>query len=179
MALCVSPYDHGFFNSMPRWPASLPNHEALGGDEWIRKTFGPLFRKHQVQNIFGIQLLHQHFLLEDDEHLTDVNGTSTPWKSTTGIEPSSWAIDSTDKPKPLEFHVPHEGTPVPNWTVLQDFLKAFVQLLDSLGIRKLYGLALYPGDGFPGRVEMTIGRCNVNLTPFQVWQSNISTLSVC
>jgi len=44
----------------------------------------------------------------------------------------------------------------------------YLQAKETLSNAGIYGLGRYPGDGFPGRVEMTVGRSNVNLTPNQV-----------
>jgi hypothetical protein len=49
--------------------------------------------------------------------------------------------------------------------------KFFIELLDLilyLGVNSTYRLVCYLGDDFPGCVEMTMGRANVNLTPTQV-----------
>lgn len=52
----------------------------------------------------------------------------------------------------------------------QSFFAEYSAVVECLGIEGLFGFARYPGDGFPGRVEIGIGRCNVNLTPAQVRQ---------
>lgn len=31
-----------------------------------------------MEDLFGLQLLHQHFALHDGEYLTEINGNSTP-----------------------------------------------------------------------------------------------------
>ncbi|KAI0190541.1 hypothetical protein F4808DRAFT_453854 [Astrocystis sublimbata] len=46
-------------------------------------------------------------------------------------------------------------------------LKDGEYLTEQLKINGVYCLVVYPGDDFPGRVEMTVGRANVNLTPAQ------------
>ena len=139
-----------------------------------RRCLGPRYVWSLVPPVSSLESLwcstsSSTFFVRGWESLTEVNGISTPWKPTTGIEPSCWAIDNKDKLRPLEFHVPHEGKQVPlDWSANQDFLEAFVGLLDSHNARNIYSLTLYPRDRFPSRVEMTIGRCNVNLTPYQV-----------
>jgi hypothetical protein len=51
---------------------------------------------------------------------------------------------------------------------MQKFLIELSDLILYLRVNGTYGLVRYPGDDFPGRVKMTIGRANVNLTPTQV-----------
>jgi hypothetical protein len=121
----------------------------------------------------GIGLLHHHFPLEDNEYLTEVRGTSTTWKSQAGTRLSVWSFDAKEKSlKPLEFAMDddHGSVAYPDWesVQMQKFLMELSDLILFLGVNGIYGLVRYPGDDFPGRVEMTMGRANVNLTPTQV-----------
>ncbi|KAJ4318010.1 hypothetical protein N0V84_007064 [Fusarium piperis] len=142
MAL-VEHYGPVAFNSTPELlPQALRNHANAGGNDWVNETFGPLFRKHGVDNLLGLALLHHHFTLEEGELLTDVR---------------EFSMDGD------ESTVNH-----PNWAELRQFLEELSTVFVDRGVGKTYGLVRYPGDDFPGRVEMTVGRANVNLTPKQV-----------
>lgn len=57
----------------------------------------------------------------------------------------------------------------PDWESahIQNFLTELAEMILKSGADGVYGLARYPGDGFPGRTEITVGRANVNLTPKQ------------
>jgi len=172
MAICLNPYTADGFNATPLLPDALRMHEEAGGNEWIHETIGTLFRKHGVEKVLGIGLLHHHFPLEDDEYLTEVRGTSTAWKSQTGTRPSVWSFDAEEKSlRPLEFAMDDDRGSVayPDWESeqMQKFLEELSNLILYLGVNGTYGLVRYPGDDFPGRVEMTVGRANVNLTPTQ------------
>ena len=50
----------------------------------------------------------------------------------------------------------------------QSFFLEYSAIVKKLGIEGLFGFARYPGDGFPGRVEVGVGRTNINLSPAQV-----------
>jgi hypothetical protein len=50
-------------------------------------------------------------------------------------------------------------------------------IVKNLGVEGLFGFARYPGDGFTGRVEVGIGRTNINLTPTQVGKLSTLTFS--
>ncbi|KAM0417183.1 hypothetical protein ACHAPT_012820 [Fusarium lateritium] len=152
-------------------PKALRNHAKAGGNDWVHDTFGPLFRKHGVEKLLGLGLLHHHFPLEEGEFLTDVGGTSTAWESRTGSRPSVWAFDAEKLClTPLEFSMDDDESAVayPSWSELSPFLEELSALFVYLKVGMTYGLVRYPGDNFPGRVEMTVGRANVNLTPKQV-----------
>jgi hypothetical protein len=173
MAICLSPHTADIFNAIPLLPDALQKHKEAGGNKWIHETLGTLFQKHGVEKILGIGLLHHHFSLEDDEYLTEVRGTSTAWKSQTGTRPSVWSFDAKEKGlRPLEFAMEddHGSVTYPDWdsAQMQKFLMELSDLILYLGVNGTYGLVRYPGDDFPGRVEMTVGRANVNLTTTQV-----------
>jgi hypothetical protein len=161
-------------------PDALQKHEEAGGNEWVHETLGTLFQKYGVEKVLGIGLLHHHFPLEDDEYLTEVRGTSTAWKSQTGTRPSVWSLDAKGKSlRPLEFAMDddHGSVAYPDWESekMQKFLSELSDLILYLGVNGTYGLVRYPGDDFPGRVEMTVGRANVNLTPTQVCKHILHT----
>jgi hypothetical protein len=169
MKIGVKDYDISFFNATPDLPRALAKHAQVGGDDEIGK-FGPVFAKHSVEKLIGMTLIHHHFDLEPGEYLTEVAGTSTAWKSRTGTIPHVWALDSAEKVLvPLEFVMMDNPAPI-NWDdpVMQAFLEDFIETSKATKSAGVYGLTTYPGDDFPGRVEMTVGRANVNLTPTQV-----------
>jgi hypothetical protein len=181
MDITLSSYDAMAYNSTPLLNGALQKHNHAGGDEWIHTAFGNLFREHGVENILGLTLLHHHFPLEENEYLTEVHGTSTAWNSRTGSKPSCWALNHDDRTiLPLEFALDDDGhsVPYPDWesSSLQLFLKDLMFAIEGYGVAGIYGLGRYPGDGYPGRVEMTVGRANVNLTPSQVRLMQISHL---
>jgi hypothetical protein len=50
----------------------------------------------------------------------------------------------------------------------QSFFLEYATTVNKYGFEGLFGFTRYPGDGFPGRVEVSAGRTNINLTPAQV-----------
>lgn len=173
MTVQVLPYSVDSFNATPLLHDALLKHQEAGGNDWIHDTFGDLFRKHRVDKLLGIGLMHHHFPLACGEYLTDVRGTSTAWKSCMGTRASVWWLKGAGKElAPLEFSMEDDDDAVayPDWSspASQNFLTELSQLIVASGVDGLYGLVRYPGDDFPGRVEMTVGRANVNLTPAQV-----------
>lgn len=168
----VEPYSVAAFNSTPALDVALQKHENVGGNDWVHTVLGPIFQKHRLEKILGINLLHHHFRLENGEYLTEVSGTSTPWKSQTGAQASLWAFDADSLHlQPLEFSMDNDDSrvPYPEWLSdkMASFLKDLSDALTLYNVNGIYGLTRYPGDDFKGRVEMTVGRANVNLTPAQ------------
>ena len=126
-----------------------------------------LFRLHNVENDLGLVLLHKHSMLHDGERLTDVRGTSNPLTFKIG-QPSIWKISPDLKQLiPVEFSMENGDI---DWQKpsMQRFLAAFACLLAEYDAEYIFGLCRYPGDGYPGRTEFTVGRSNVNLTPKEV-----------
>ncbi|KAI0430526.1 hypothetical protein F5Y09DRAFT_341579 [Xylaria sp. FL1042] len=177
MAIRLHSYTATRFNATPGLPDALQRHQEAGGNDWVHNMFRPLFRRHGVEKILGIgvrvfRLLHHHFPLEDDEFLTEVRGTSTAWKSQRGTRPHVWALGAEEGSlTPLGFAMDDDQDflTYPDWESkqLQQFIRELSELIMNLNVDGVYGLVRYPGDDFPGRVEMTVGRANVNSTPAQ------------
>ncbi|KAK4150404.1 hypothetical protein C8A00DRAFT_46198 [Chaetomidium leptoderma] len=137
MAISVADYSTSDFNSLLDYADALPVFDGLDGDRLANGAMKDLFRRHNVQGTIGLALLHKHFNLCDGERVTDLRGTSNPVTFELG-EASTWMFS----PEP-----------------------EFSKLLVSMKADGIRGLCSYSGDGYPGRVEFTVGRSNVNLTP--------------
>ncbi|KAK4132536.1 hypothetical protein BT67DRAFT_457301 [Trichocladium antarcticum] len=135
MAIAVADYSTANFNLLLDYSDVLPIFDSLDGDHLANGAIKDLFRRHNVQGTIGLALLHKHFDLCDGERITDVRGTSNPSKI-------DWQTSS-----------------------MQAFLAEFSEMMVSMKANGILGLCSYPGDGYPGRVEFTVGRSNVNLTP--------------
>jgi len=187
MAVVLSNYREGSFNSLPPFEVAGPSFDKVDGAHIIANSMMPLFRKHSVERILGLQLLHHHFKLQPEERLVDFNGTSVPIAldidQLSNFTPSVWGIkcDNTEiELSPLEFALNSGDSTLDNsspWsksnfqeliTSKKEFFIEYTQLVRDLGIDNIFGFARYPGDGYPGRVEITVGRAHVNLTPTQV-----------
>ena len=187
MAVVLANYDHGSFNSLPPFEVASPSFDNVHGLDIVANIMTPLFRKHGVERTLGLQLLHQHFELQPKERLVDFNGTSIP--IVPGIDqllnftPSVWGIECANnkiKLSPLEFALnsgditldtssPWSKSNFDNFIASkEEFFIEYTQLVKDLGIEGIFGFARYPSDGYPGRVEITVGRTHVNLTPTQV-----------
>ncbi|KAK6401334.1 hypothetical protein LTR95_019200 [Oleoguttula sp. CCFEE 5521] len=165
MPIDVTQYSADAFNGLHDFPEALGRFDGINGDDLANTTMKDLFRRHGVESIFGLQLLHKHNTLAHGERLTDVRGTSNPLTFDVGGKPSIWGFDSgTNQVVPLEFSIDAEDI---EWQApaIQQFLHAFQATLLAEGAFRVLGLAQYPGDGYPGRVEFTVGRSNVNLRP--------------
>ncbi|KAG6040800.1 hypothetical protein E4U41_007017 [Claviceps citrina] len=164
MAITMAPYAVNKFNNLFDFSDALPKFDKLDGQRIANEDMQELFRRHKVENILGLALLHRHSLLDEEERLTDVRGTSNPLTFAAG-QPSVWKFDSDgQKLAPLEFSIEQREV---NWQDpnMQAFLAEFFDLVKKMDAIDVLGLCGYPGDGYPGRVEFTTGRSNVNLTP--------------
>jgi len=168
MAIGIAEYSPDNFNRLQDFRDALSGFDKLKGEVLASTTMKDLFRHHGVEGILGLQLLHKHDKLNDGERLTDVRGTSNPLTFDIGAIPSIWGFDSgIQQLVPLEYSLGAENIEwdAPN---MQKFLVAFRETIMEKGVADIFGLSLYPGDGYPGRVEFSVGRGNVNLTPEEV-----------
>ncbi|KID97318.1 hypothetical protein MAJ_06693, partial [Metarhizium majus ARSEF 297] len=175
MAITVAPYSVEEFNNLFDFGDALPKFDNLNGQKVANVDMRELFRRHGVDKILGLCLVHKHSLLNDGERLTDVRGTSNPLTFNAG-QPSIWKFNADgQRLAPLEYSLDQGEI---NWqdSNIQDFLTEFFKLLKAMRAIDILGLCGYPGDGYPGRVEFTSGRSNVNFTPDEA-QKYLSSMS--
>jgi hypothetical protein len=141
---------------------------------------GALIRDRQLENIFGVCLVHRHFEIGDNEKLVEYKGTATPWENgtevTTGgtVMAQSWFYYD-DKLVPFEFeYVPPGMEHGVDWEQIPvGFLTDLKSILDAHGSGRLLGLRRYPGDDYPGGVEVTQGKTNITFHPEDVYPYSI------
>ncbi|KAK3175468.1 hypothetical protein K4F52_010239 [Lecanicillium sp. MT-2017a] len=162
MAVQTMTYSVADYNALPDFADSLREFDALRGAHLAGGVMKDLFRKHGVETKLGLALLHKHCTLNADERMTEVRGTSNPITFSLG-KPHMWKLN-LDRLVPLEFSLGQCDT---DWEEhdMQEFLGEFWKTLVTYKADKVLGLCRYPGDGYPGRVEFTAGRSNINLTP--------------
>ncbi|KAH0542351.1 hypothetical protein FGG08_003289 [Glutinoglossum americanum] len=170
--LRLNSYDPEAFNKLPSISDAVAKFDAIDGDSLVSTSFRELFLRHNMDRTFGLILLHRHFELDQNERLVSYGDTSVPWqlsKISKNIMPSNWLLSGDGAIRPYEFcYTPamDEATG-PNLanSDQQAFFDALIELLHKHKAEGLWGLCRYPGDGFPGRVEITEGRANINLRP--------------
>ncbi|KAL2071340.1 hypothetical protein VTL71DRAFT_12575 [Oculimacula yallundae] len=165
-------YDPETYQRLPSISDAVANFDRIDGDSLIATTVRELFLSHKMDRTFGLILLHRHFDLDETERLVDYGGTAVPWrlsKASGNIRPSTWLLTADGGIRPYEFYytsVRDEATEpdLANADQLA-FFDALKTLLRKYNAEGLWGLCRYPGDDFPGRVEVTEGRANINLMP--------------
>lgn len=78
MAIEVVGYSVANFNRLLDYGDVLRKFDSLGGNDLAYGVVKDLFRRHNMEGVIGLALLHKQLLLEDGERLTDVRGTSNP-----------------------------------------------------------------------------------------------------
>lgn len=173
-ALGIESYDPLAFDNLPLISGAVAKFDAINGETLVSTVFRELFLRYQMDRTFGLTLLHRHFDLDKTERLVDYGGTSVPWrlgKISGSIQASSWLL-SDNGLRPYEFYytsVRDEATEPDVANANQRaFFHDFKGLLSKYKAYGVFGLCRYPGDDFPGRVEVTKGRANINLKPDDV-----------
>ncbi|OAA76549.1 hypothetical protein LEL_06233 [Akanthomyces lecanii RCEF 1005] len=152
------------YNTLPDVSSAFAAYDKCSGDALAKHLMRDLFRTHNVQGTFGLVLLHRHCLLSTGERMTAMRGAKSPAPSQLG-DPAVWRVNMADgRMIPVEFAL--EAGEV-DWRDLrlQVFVKEFLALLIEHHAHKHFGLCLYPGDGYPGHIEVTDGRSTVGLSP--------------
>ncbi|OAA58321.1 hypothetical protein ISF_06860 [Cordyceps fumosorosea ARSEF 2679] len=166
-------YSTDAYNSLPNVASAAAAYRACHGDLLTRQLMPDLFRRHAVQANLGLALLHRHHHhtgappLGAGESMTALSGTKSPAPRQLGV-PAVWRLDVADGHViPVEFSL--EAAPV-DWggDRLQAFVKEFAAVLREHSAEAHFGLCLYPGDGYPGHIEVEDGRDTVGLSPEEV-----------
>ncbi|KAF5609615.1 phosphotransferase enzyme family domain protein [Fusarium subglutinans] len=162
-------YDGDSYNKLPSIGEAAAAFTAINGNTLLDTAFRDLFVHHGMDRTFGLILLHRHFELGANERLVEYKGTSVPWLNNelaTNIRPHNWYL-SSGKVFPYEFYhsLSEDGPTLDlNNPDQQAFLDQFAKLLSRENAENLFGLCRYPGDDFEGRIEITQGRSNINLS---------------
>lgn len=138
----------------------------------LTTTIGQVFMKHEVQNLFGIILLHNHFSLDENEMLVNIGSVAVPWKTTSlaeqlqDVKGSAWRFTEHGV-APYEFT--YDATLLPDVSGFQPFLSELRVLLDCLGLTEKLGICAFRGEDLDSttQVEFTQGRANITL-PFDI-----------
>ena len=96
--------------------------------------------------------------------MTDIRGTSNPL-TFENVFPTVWGFSRDGQTiRPMEFSLEATNARLLTNLDVQKFLQEFSSTVKLHNLEDLLGLCHYPGDGYPGCLEFTVGRSNVNLT---------------
>lgn len=170
MATEILFYSSTCFNSLPTIEDAYMDLSNRDQDR-LFSDIGKIFVEHKVEGLFGLSLLHNHFLLEENEILVNIGPVSVPWKTTSlapqlqNVNSSAWMFTS-DGITPYEFI--HSESAVAAIENFPEFLHALHERLDALGLSNTFGIYAVDGKDNDGlRVEFTQGRANITL-PFDI-----------
>ncbi|KAF8453576.1 hypothetical protein BDZ91DRAFT_48753 [Kalaharituber pfeilii] len=155
----IASYDPSVYQSFQDFPEVAQAFRARKGKHFIN-TVRELYLRHNVENTFGVGLVHRHFNLAVDERLVQDGKVSTPWKlervNNTNIVPSAWAFRNGAL-YPYEFELVSEGSKAPD--LPPAFLRDLHALLVKNGYQDLLGINTYHKG--PSHEERTEGRANI------------------
>ncbi|KAF1363111.1 hypothetical protein EJ07DRAFT_173806 [Lizonia empirigonia] len=163
-------YNSSTYDGLPLLDQAAGRFDAKGGNEVV-KRLGAIFEKHQTERVFGLVLNHRHFSMEKDERLIEYRGISAPWtKMLDKSRPSTWYVSAQNECSPYEFEYCTDGMAnevdfEPGNPKYRPFIESINEILRESDLVEAFGLCRYPGDDYPGRVEATQGRVNINFHP--------------
>lgn len=142
----------------------------------IERIFKPLILRHKLECVFGIGLLHRHFKLYGGEKLIEFDDKLALPVELGDVEdefpggkilPSGWAVVD-GKLEPYEFYFEPLAGKELDYNRVGAFLTEYLEIVKAMGLEKTLCLRLFPGEGYVGGLEITIGRTNWNLSPDEV-----------
>jgi hypothetical protein len=172
-------YNPSVYNNLPLLAQAGQLFEAKQGNDVV-KRLGAVFQKHGTERVFGLVLNHRHFDMSQSERLVEYHGTSVPWTEMLDkIRPSTWYISGRNVCSPYEFDYCADGImsevdSAPSDPRYHPFIESLNKILHETDLVGAFGLCRYPGDDYPGRVEVTEGRANINFHPDDVRSLSVS-----
>ena len=169
MSIQIIPYSVAEFNKIPSLGVSNKQFHTKRGEDFVLGTLRPILLEHKMCDIFGVQLLHNHFELKEDEKLVDLNNQATGWKLDDDdklmggqVVPTSWVILKGQGLMPYEFEFKNlsadKGIDL-TAQKYQPFLKDFVSAIETGSFEACIGLSAR-GES-PGGLEITQGKSNI------------------
>ncbi|KAE9369881.1 hypothetical protein N431DRAFT_485680 [Stipitochalara longipes BDJ] len=173
MEVQMANYSYEAYDRLPFVIAAQHNlHTSLEGKQ-LSDVLGNLFLDFQVENTFGVILLHRHFDLEPKEKLVHFGNSSVPWNidsqslDSKGIVPIAWQF-LQDGLAPFEWRyvAPFERKPPSiDLTTHGPFLSKLTTVLNENQLDGIVGIYAVndPDIDKPPMFEITTLRANINL----------------
>lgn len=173
MATPVLPYTVEHYNFLPELQVAQSQFEYARVSDILFTEIGKAFVKHHVENVLGVVLLHNHFLLEPHEMLVSVDSVAVPWDTRAGakelgtVNATAWRFTGNGI-APYEFA--HAAPEIPlDCESMQRFFLEFGAILARRNLANILGICALnekPIDR-PATIEFTSGRANITL-PFDI-----------
>lgn len=165
-------YSHEAYEALPFITAAEHDlHVSLAGKQ-LADVLGKLFLDFQVENTFGIILLHRHFGLKRNERLVHFGNSSVPWTvderhlESKTVVPVAWQF-SQDGIAPFEWRYVALSEKPPNidLAIHNQFLSKLTAVLSENGLDRIVGIYALNGSEIskPPMFEITTWRANINL----------------
>lgn len=172
MAVPVLPYDVEHYNTLPELRVAKDQFESAQASEILFIEVGKAFITHHVENVLGV-VLHNHFLLEPQEMLVNVDPMAVPWDISSGaqeladVNASAWRF--TDKGiAPYEFAYGAREISLDD-QAMQLFFLELSAILKKWDLPKILGICSLGEKHIdtPATMEFSSGRANITL-PFDI-----------
>ena len=180
----VKVLDHvpALYNTLPTLFNANNESKEKDASGIMDNLLGPVFVKHNMEDIFNACLLHNHFAMEDNERLIAFGNVSVPVETAIDIGSKVWDLcwrfqdDSHNGEEGvrmgayefIEFPLGQHGGIDLKEEKYQPFLKAVYKVLKENGLINIIGICLREKagertiDGRPVfRMEYTAGRANI------------------
>ncbi|KAJ3911224.1 hypothetical protein F5877DRAFT_86284 [Lentinula edodes] len=165
-ALSATAYEPSVYDGLLTIEEASAELEQRNAVQTINEKLAGILFEYGVSNIFGIQLLHRHFMLAETEKLVGTNGTFIPWgtadvasASAGKVIPSAWAFKKGGA-YPFEFQYSQKSVNPFSTPQAAEFLLAFYSALHEAGLLDILGIGLIDADAAT-TIECTIGRANI------------------
>ncbi|KAK4499425.1 hypothetical protein PRZ48_009939 [Zasmidium cellare] len=168
---------HKDFNTLPTLGDAHNMFKDRNAETYLYGPIRDVFLKHNMEDRYGISLLHRHFSMGPNERLVEYGAVSTPWtldetddheiEAMGGyVVPQNYRLDSDDDLLPFEYEMQYErpsgGNGIP-----PEFLYDLKQTLKKYNLSNVFGLRKR-GPPTDLTLEVTNGRANIMIKPMEL-----------
>jgi hypothetical protein len=167
-------YSAAAFNSLPSLETAAQQFKVQEARQHLDGPIRQVFLDFDVQNKYGLALLHNHFPLEGNKRLVEYHNTAMAWSVDDDsssvsprynglVVPRAYMFEGSEI-RPYEFSfVPATTDATVSESVNTEFFDVLSKTLTNLGLDKLFGVRDLDDydDNFP--VEVTEGNANIML----------------
>jgi hypothetical protein len=167
---------HEGFNTLPLLEPAHNMFVDRNAEKYLNGPIRDVFLKHNMQDRYGVSLLHRHFSMDSDERLVEYGAISTPWtlyetddheiEAMGGyIVPQNYRLNDNDELCPFEFEMQYDR-PSGASGITPEFLHDLNQVFQEHNLSDVFGLRKR-GPPTDLTLEITQGRANIMIRPLE------------
>ncbi|KAL1878147.1 hypothetical protein Daus18300_002063 [Diaporthe australafricana] len=175
-------YDHLAVDSMFDIDVSAKRLQELDGWSHIKSCIRDVFIRHNVNEKFGVGLLHRHYDISPNEKIVELGPVSTPQvvgddEEITGgsVLPHTWRVHEGElKPTEFRFVAQRDVAGTQRAEFPAGFVQELIAVIESAALENVLGINMIKRGGDQEKtMEITYGRSSIIIPAVPVEGDNV------